>query len=825
MKKEKFSRRIKQILIGLSLVLVGCVGISLMDAKAYTTQKPVWAVILANGNYGGLKEKWKYIDVDLSGGVNITSKPSIPYYSIEDYSGKKHNSIAPAKGTKFLYRESSGDKKLKYWVSQEGSVRNIEGGIQSNKKGRIRMENVDATGSTPYIRLPQVSKRGYTFTGWSVTETQLCYNHYNGAYRKFSGSNPGVQKGSDGYYYIKVGAYSNIRTVKPTFKANTYTVRYHANGGSGSMANTTVTYGTSKNLTPNTFTRTGYNFVNWKAYRTYDNTWSWNDGNGGMVWKTEKPTDAQAYQYKNGGSVATSTPSGYLDLYAMWTPKYYTVTFVDGLGNTLKTQSVAYGSSATPPTSPTRIGYTFSGWSGSYTNITGSRTITATWTVNNYSNSIAHWMFGFKHSEGNNGDKSAWLIKSTSFNQPYNSKYTMDASRAVSVPKGFYLKQSFGTSSINGSWTNYNFGTQVTQKTANMSFEYDYLPATYKITYNLNGGVNNTSNPSTYNILYGVTLQNPTRPGWKFDGWYIGGQKVTGINSGANATFADESDMRNKLNSRTIGDKTIEAKWLPLPIINGPILDNCDDNPIAPFMSGNNLVIQQGDTFTPLKYVTATDPVEGEAITSKIKVKSMTLPLDNGRANTTGTFTVTYSVTNNAGVTAEKIINVLVNEPPKITGPNVRHKLIHESIDESFLLSQQSANDKEDSNITPKLGLKMIKDEMNNVIDRAEDIDTRYVGEYKITITVTDKYKKTVDKTYTLKIVKDDYKYEESHDTEFRFISKDFLDTLSKNSSFSINTTLHQVLENSLSGDKTPQKIVRIPSGEISKVKQKLYKN
>ena len=53
--------------------------------------------------------------------------------------------------------------------------------------------------------------------------------------------------------------------------------------------------------------------------------------------------------------------------------------FVDGLGNTLKTQSVNYGSNATPPATPTRVGYTFNGWSGSYNNITSSRTITAIW--------------------------------------------------------------------------------------------------------------------------------------------------------------------------------------------------------------------------------------------------------------------------------------------------------------------------------------------------------------------------------------------------------------------------------------------------------------
>ena len=64
---------------------------------------------------------------------------------------------------------------------------------------------------------------------------------------------------------------------------------------------------------------------------------------------------------------------------ATWKINSYNVMFVDGLGNTLKTQNVNYGSNATPPATPTRVGYTFNGWSGSYNNITSSRTITAIW--------------------------------------------------------------------------------------------------------------------------------------------------------------------------------------------------------------------------------------------------------------------------------------------------------------------------------------------------------------------------------------------------------------------------------------------------------------
>ena len=62
----------------------------------------------------------------------------------------------------------------------------------------------------------------------------------------------------------------------------------------------------------------------------------------------------------------------------------YTVTFVDYDGSVLGTQTVFHGSSATAPTEPTREGYTFKQWDKDYSNVVENMTITAVYEINSY---------------------------------------------------------------------------------------------------------------------------------------------------------------------------------------------------------------------------------------------------------------------------------------------------------------------------------------------------------------------------------------------------------------------------------------------------------
>lgn len=76
----------------------------------------------------------------------------------------------------------------------------------------------------------------------------------------------------------------------------------------------------------------------------------------------------------------------YADLYAIYEWPSYAVNFYDGIttssapkGTLLKTQSVKYKQNATPPKKPSRPGYDFGGWIGSYKYVTSDRDIVAFW--------------------------------------------------------------------------------------------------------------------------------------------------------------------------------------------------------------------------------------------------------------------------------------------------------------------------------------------------------------------------------------------------------------------------------------------------------------
>ena len=73
-----------------------------------------------------------------------------------------------------------------------------------------------------------------------------------------------------------------------------------------------------------------------------------------------------------------------IDAVAAYAPITYIVTFEDFNGNVLGTDIVAPGGDASPPFDPTREGYTFTGWSPSYNDITEDLTVVAGYRINTF---------------------------------------------------------------------------------------------------------------------------------------------------------------------------------------------------------------------------------------------------------------------------------------------------------------------------------------------------------------------------------------------------------------------------------------------------------
>ena len=60
------------------------------------------------------------------------------------------------------------------------------------------------------------------------------------------------------------------------WEPNTYSVKYNANGGTGSMSGSSHTYNVAKSLNANGFSRSGYTFLGWSTNKdatsaTYSN--------------------------------------------------------------------------------------------------------------------------------------------------------------------------------------------------------------------------------------------------------------------------------------------------------------------------------------------------------------------------------------------------------------------------------------------------------------------------------------------------------------------------------------------------------------------------
>ena len=275
------------------------------------------------------------------------------------------------------------------------------------------------------------------------------------------------------------------------WEINQYTITFDTAGGS-EIAPITQDYGTAVTA-PADPTREGYTFAGWDT------------------------------------AIPATMPAHNMTITAQWTVNQYTITFDTDGGSEVAPITQDYGSAITAPAAPTREGYTFTGWDKTIpaTMPAGDMTITAQWTVNQYT--ITYDLDGGT-AEGN---PDTYTVETDAFTlkNPTRPGYTFtgwsgtgltgEDNLTVTIPKG---------------------------STGNRSYTAHWSLNTYSITYDLNGGTA-SGNPTSYTVESAtITLNQPTKTGYTFTGW--SGTDLTG-----------EDNLTVTIPAGSTGDRSYTAHW------------------------------------------------------------------------------------------------------------------------------------------------------------------------------------------------------------------------------------------------------------------------
>ena len=306
------------------------------------------------------------------------------------------------------------------------------------------------------------TRAGYAFEGWSLTAS-------------------GAVAYADGASVSNLTAVADTtNTLYAVWKANDYSIAFHANGGEGEMEKQDAVYGKALALAPNSFSREGYNFGGWKA--------------------------ADGAEYGDGATVSNlATIAGAAaPLYAVWNPVEYNLSFdADGGTGDTAARTVSYDSPYGGLPSPTRPGYEFVGWfdeNGSEVTkdtrvkSTNAVTVKARWTPIAY-----NVVFDANGGEG--------------WKEPFETicRYGEE----FALPTETFVRAGYTLDGWDCGGTKYVCGAIVSNLTTEaggrVTFAAQWKPVTYSVVFDGNGGTCETNSASSVTnvVAYGEELEVP----------------------------------------------------------------------------------------------------------------------------------------------------------------------------------------------------------------------------------------------------------------------------------------------------------------------------
>lgn len=463
-------------------------GETCSDCGFYTASTKAHTHIKATGcsGCGGSGYRWKYVSGDVTGSYTT----AISFYQ----------DASPTTGTQSSY---------------------TRGGVDSSHYGEIKCSDCYSSAHRGYIKCTTCGgDSAVTCTKCDGTGYYGKCTRCNGKGVNYKCQNSSCAQGyNDDYDNWKTESDYNSYCYTTE---NTYTIKFNANGGSGSMSNmTSCYYDNSYTLTANAFTKTGYTFLGWSTSST-----------------------ATSATYANKASVSklSSTNGATVNLYAVWKANSYNMVYYPNGGNGSSiTDTYTYGHaySIRKADTYTRSGYTFNGWNtnaaGSGSNYTAGAS--GTWSATSNISLYAKWKANSYTItlQPNGGECSKGSVSVTYDANTNSSLASCLPTRTGYKFMGWYTALEGGTKVYAADGTCANDGTYFSnslwKKAGNVTLYAQWERIPYTITYNSNGGTTtSTEVTSYYDEAIDLSL-SAEKEGYKFIGWNTDKNATSGLQS------------------------------------------------------------------------------------------------------------------------------------------------------------------------------------------------------------------------------------------------------------------------------------------------------